>query len=149
MLSVKADVKTKVELLSAGADDYLAKPFSLEELVARMDALTRRPHTVDTDVIQLDDLRLDAARHTVARGDARIYLTRKEFMLLAYLLRNRGRVVSRGMILEHVWDMKGDPFSNTIESHMSSLRRKIDTAGRRKIIHTVPGRGYKLDLSRA
>jgi DNA-binding response OmpR family regulator len=149
MLSVKSDTATKVELLNAGADDYLIKPFSLDELLARMNALLRRPANLESDIMHLDDLTIDTIRCTVARGGKRIYLTRKEFMLLAYLLRNRSNVVSRAMILEHVWDMDGDPFSNTIESHISSLRRKIDPPGRRKLIHTVPGRGYKADLTRS
>lgn len=148
MLSVKSDIATKVELLNAGADDYLSKPFSLEELLARINALLRRPPEIETDRMQMDDLSVDTTRYTVSRKGRSIYLTRKEFMLLVYLLRNRGTVVSRGMILEHVWDMDGDPFSNTIESHVSSLRRKIDLPGRRKLIHTVPGRGYKVDLNR-
>lgn len=149
MLSVRADTATKVELLNAGADDYLCKPFSLDELLARVNALLRRPPGLESDLVQLDDLKINAVSYAVARGGKRVYLTRKEFMLLAYLMRNRGTVVSRGMILEHVWDMEGDPFSNTIESHISSLRRKVDLPGRRKLIHTIPGRGYKADLSKA
>jgi DNA-binding response OmpR family regulator len=148
MLSVRSDTATKVELLNAGADDYLCKPFSLDELLARVNALLRRPLVMESDVMQMDDLRIDAVSYAVARGTKRLYLTRKEFMLLAYLLRHRGTVVSRGMILEHVWDMNGDPFSNTIESHISSLRRKVDLPGRKKLIHTVPGRGYKADLTK-
>lgn len=148
MLSVRTDTATKVELLNAGADDYLCKPFSLDELLARVGALLRRPATIEGDAMQIDDLKIDAVSYGVSRGSKRLYLTRKEFMLLAYLLRHRGTVVSRGMILEHVWDMDGDPFSNTIESHISSLRRKIDLPGRKKLIHTVPGRGYKADLSK-
>jgi DNA-binding response OmpR family regulator len=148
MLSVRSDTATKVELLNAGADDYLCKPFSLDELLARVNALSRRPPVIESDVMKIDDLKIDAVNYSVVRGRKRLYLTRKEFMLLAYLLRHRGTVVSRGMILEHVWDMNGDPFSNTIESHISSLRRKVDLPGRKKLIHTVPGRGYKADLSK-
>ena len=148
MVSVKGDPSAKIELLNAGADDYLAKPFSFEELLARIAALLRRPPDLKSSVLGLDDLSINTSAYTVARGTTRIYLTRKEFMLLEYLLRHRGAVVSRGMILEHVWDMDGDPFSNTIESHISSLRRKVDIPGKRKLIHTIPGRGYKADLSR-
>jgi len=148
VLSVKSDTATKVQLLNAGADDYLIKPFSLDELLARVNALLRRPVAIESDTMKIDDLTIDAGRYTCARGTKRIYLTRKEFVLLAFLLRHRGTVVSRGMILEHVWDMDGDPFSNTIESHISSLRRKIDLPGRKKLIHTIPGRGYKADLAR-
>ncbi|OGY98705.1 MAG: DNA-binding response regulator [Candidatus Liptonbacteria bacterium RIFCSPHIGHO2_01_FULL_57_28] len=148
MLSVKSDTATKVELLNAGADDYLCKPFSLDELLARISALLRRPAGWESDVMQLGDLRLDALNHSVKRGKQRLYLTRKEFMLLEYLLRHAGTVLSRAMILEHVWDMDGDPFSNTIESHISSLRKKVDPPGQKKLIHTLPGRGYKIDLSK-
>lgn len=146
MLSVLSDTKQKIELLNAGADDYMIKPFSLEELVARIRALLRRPTKVEGDVLTIDDLELDTTNQSVKRGDESIYLTRKEFMLLEYLLRNQGAVLSRGMIMEHVWDMDSDPFSNTIESHILSLRRKIHLKGSPKLIITVPGRGYKIEV---
>ncbi len=146
ILSVKSETTTKVELLNAGADDYLIKPFSFEELVARIRALMRRPQEIKEDVYKADDLVLDTKRQTVKRGDKDIYLTRKEFMLLEYLLRNKDVVLSRAMIMEHVWDMYADPFSNTIESHILSLRKKIDLPNRQKLIQTVPGRGYKLSF---
>jgi len=146
ILSVRAEPSNKVELLNAGADDYLSKPFSFEELLARIHALLRRPKEFRGDIIRLDDLFVDVRKQIVRRGKKEIYLTRKEFMLLEYLLSHQGGVVSRGMILEHVWDMMVDPFSNTIESHILSLRKKIDIPGKRKLIHTVPGRGYKIDL---
>ena len=90
---------------------------------------------------------LDAAKHAIARGGRRIHLTPKEFSLLEYLMRNQGNVVSRGMILEHVWDMNADPFSNTVEAHILSLRRKVDGGGK-KLIYTVHGLGYKIDLEK-
>ena len=144
MLSVKSETTTKVELLNAGADDYLTKPFSLEELLARIRALLRRPKDIKGDVLKTDNLVLDTKRHSVKRGKEDIYLTRKEFMLLEYLLRNKNIVLSRGMILEHVWDMNADPFSNTIESHILSLRKKIDFKNMDKLIQTISGRGYKI-----
>lgn len=147
VLSVKSETVTKVELLNAGADDYLIKPFSLEELLARIRALLRRPKQIKGDILEIDDLILDTKRCSVKRGKKEIHLTRKEFMLLEYLLRNMGIVLSRGMIMEHVWDMNVDPFSNTIESHILSLRRKMDFPGKKKLIHTVSGRGYKLDVA--
>lgn len=147
MLSVKSDTTTKIDLLNAGADDYLTKPFSFEELLARIRALLRRPKTIEGEVLKIDDLALDTKKHLVQRGGKEIYLTRKEFMLLEYLLKNQGIVLSRGMIMEHVWDMDTDPFSNTIESHILSLRKKINYKGKKKFIQTVPGRGYKIDLS--
>lgn len=145
MLSVLSDTWRKVELLNQGADDYMNKPFSFDELMARIRALLRRPQGLEGDIISVDDLSLDTKRQTVRRGEKGIYLTRKEFTLLEYLMRNNGMVLSRGMIMEHVWDMSSDPFSNTIESHILSLRKKVDNIPDRKLIYTVPGRGYKID----
>ena len=93
----------------------------------------------------MDDLTLDVNRHAVKRGNREIYFARKEFALLGYLMKNKGIALSRSMIMEHVWDMSADPFSNTIESHIVSLRKKIDTPGKKKLIHTIQGRGYKID----
>jgi DNA-binding response OmpR family regulator len=145
VLSVRSETLTKIQLLNAGADDYLIKPFSFEELLARIRALLRRPKVIESEILQIDDLTLDTKKCLVKRGKKEIYLTRKEFMLLEYLLKNSGSVLSRGMIMEHVWDMNVDPFSNTIESHILSLRRKIDLPGKKKLIHTVSGRGYKIN----
>ncbi len=144
MLSVKSETVTKVDLLNAGADDYMTKPFSLEELLARMRALLRRPKEMENEILNVDDLFVDAKKHSVKRGKKEIYLTRKEFILLSYLLKNAGAAMSRGKIMEHVWNMDIDPFSNTIESHILSLRKKIDVKPKKKLIHTVPGVGYKI-----
>ncbi|MCK4540466.1 response regulator transcription factor [Candidatus Parcubacteria bacterium] len=146
MLSVQSETTTKVDLLNAGADDYLTKPFSIDELNARIKALLRRPKEMESENLQIDDLFLDLSRHIVKRGEKEIYLTKKEFILLKYLLKNKGIVLSRSMIMEHVWDMSIDPFSNTIESHIMSLRKKLDLPKRKKLIHTVSGRGYKIDV---
>jgi DNA-binding response OmpR family regulator len=146
MLSVKSETETKVKLLDSGADDYLVKPFSFEELLARIRALLRRPNKMNGEVLQASNLVLDTKKHTLMRGEEEIYLTRKEFMLLEYLMRNQEAVLSRGMILEHVWDMSADPFSNTIESHIASLRRKLGDPAGGDFIHTVPGRGYKFEI---
>lgn len=146
MLSVESESHTKADLLNIGADDYLTKPFSLEELLARVRALLRRPNQIKNDVLKIDDLIVDTKKHLVKRGEKEIYLTMKEFMLLEYLIRSRGTVQSRAIILEHVWDMNADLFSNTIEAHISNLRRKIDSKGKTKLIHTIPGRGYKIDV---
>lgn len=96
------------------------------------------------DILTYDDLEVDVGRQIVRRGGKGIYFTRKEFSLLEYLIRNKEQVVSRASMVEHVWDMKADIFSNTIESHILSLRKKLSQFGGTKLIHTVPGRGYKL-----
>ncbi len=145
MLSVKAETDMKVQLLNAGADDYLLKPFSFAELLARIKALLRRPKQMEGEILYADDLALDTKKHKVIKGEREIHLTRKEFTLLEYLLRNKGTALSRGMIMEHVWDMAVDPFSNTIESHILSLRKKLDCKTRESLIQTISGVGYKID----
>jgi DNA-binding response OmpR family regulator len=144
VLSAMPESATKVALLDAGADDYLSKPFSMDELLARVRALVRRPNQIAGETLTFADLILNTKAHTVYRAKREVHLTPKEFMLLEYLLRNKGAVLPRSIILEHVWNMDTDPFSNTIESHVLSLRRKIDPDGKRGIIHTVPGVGYKI-----
>ena len=146
MLSVLGETKKKIELINAGADDYMIKPFSLDEFTARVRALMRRPRKLEGDSVTIGDLTLETKQQHVKRAGKSIYLTRKEFMLLEYLMRNQGTVMSRGMIIEHVWDMSSDPFSNTIESHILSLRRKIGEDPKHGLIKTVPGRGYKIDF---
>jgi DNA-binding response OmpR family regulator len=144
MLSVLGEIETKVELLNAGADDYLAKPFSYDELLARLGALLRRPPFVQKVMLEVADLTLNEATHEVHRAGVDIHVTRKEFSLLRYLMRNAGVVLSRGLLLEHVWNMDMDPFSNTVEAHIASLRRKIDAPHERKLIKTLLGRGYRI-----
>lgn len=144
MLSVRGTTDDKIDMLNSGVDDYLSKPFSFEELHARIKAILRRPPEVRNPIIIAGDLTIDADKQSVLRGSKEIYLTRKEFSLLEYLARNKGRVVSRGQIMEHVWDLNSDPFSNTIEAHVLNLRKKLGIR-KQKIIHTVPGRGYKFD----
>jgi two-component system copper resistance phosphate regulon response regulator CusR len=145
MLSATFEIQEKIRLLNSGADDYVTKPFSFHELLARVRALLRRPKPIAPDTIRVDDLSLDSIRQKVSRGSKSIYLTRKEFSLLEYLMRHEGVVVSRGMIMEHVWNRDSDPFSNTIEAHILNVRKKVDMAKHRKLIHTIPGRGYKIE----
>ncbi len=147
ILSVKTEVAQKVAMLNAGADDYLTKPFTLGELVARVRAILRRPAGIQGQTFSVGDLTIETKGCTVTRGEKDIYLTRKEFTLLHYLMQNQGAVLSRGMILEHVLDMNTDIFSNTIESHMLSLRKKIGDTGKKRLIQTIPGRGYKISVS--
>lgn len=144
ILSVRSTLYDKVTLLNMGADDYLQKPFSFEELHARIKALLRRPREIKQPIVTISDITIDSDKQLVTRGKKSIYLTRKEFSLLEYLARHRGTVVSRGMIMEHVWDLESDPFSNTIEAHILNLRKKLGQK-KQKVIQTVPGRGYKLD----
>jgi len=146
ILSVLTDSWRKVELLNAGADDYLVKPYSFNELSARIRAVMRRPSEVAGDVLEVADLTLDTKEQRVKRAGKNVHLTRKEFMLLEYLMRHNGTVLTRGMIMEHVWDMMNDPFSNTIESHIRGLRKKIEGPELQKLIYTVSGRGYKIDV---
>jgi DNA-binding response OmpR family regulator len=147
IVSMNVDIEEKTRLLNAGADDYVAKPFSFKELLARIRAVLRRPKHAEVEVLKNGHLSLNSATHEVRLGDKPIYLTRKEFSLLELLLRHHGGVVSRGMILEHVWDMDGNPFSNTIETHIFNLRKKIEGNKRNtksKLICNVPGRGYRI-----
>lgn len=144
VVSVKTSAMDKVDVLNDGADDYLAKPFILEELLARIRALLRRPSQIESDVLTVSDVVLDTRSGTVTRSEVSLSLTRKEYMLLHYFMRNEGIVLSRGMILEHVWDMSVDIFSNTIESHILSLRKKLNDMGKERLIQTVSGRGYKM-----
>jgi DNA-binding response OmpR family regulator len=148
MLTVSSATESKVDLLNSGADDYLTKPFSFHELRARIRALLRRPQTLEANTFEIEDLQIDLVRHKAVRAGKEVYLTRKEFALLEYLMRHKGVVVSRGMIMEHVWDSEGDPFSNTIEAHILNLRKKVDINNRKKLIHTIPGRGYTIDSLR-
>lgn len=144
-LSVLSSSSDVVLFLKHGGDDYLAKPFSYDELHARIHSLARRPKNMINDILEIDTLSLDTQKHTVARNGSYIYLTRKEFALLEFLLRHKQKIVSRGMIMEHVWNIDSDPFSNTIEAHILNLRKKIEHPDRPKLIHNIPGRGYVID----
>ncbi|MBI5530686.1 MAG: response regulator transcription factor [Candidatus Doudnabacteria bacterium] len=144
ILSVKSEIQDKVTALNLGADDYLIKPFAIEELVARIRSLIRRKATIQSNVLKLNGLTLDTITNKVWRNDKPISLRRKEFMLLEYMMRNPGVTLTRSMILEHVWDMNADPFTNTVDVHVRYLRNKIDMDFYPKLIHTIHGVGYKL-----
>lgn len=143
VMSIHAEVDTKVQYLQAGADDYIAKPFSIAEFIARIKALTRRPYEISDPVITIDDITIDTVTQSVSKAGKQIYMTRKEFMILEQISKKPGQVVSRADIMDHVWDRNFDPFSNSIETHISNIRKKIDT-GKKKRIETIPGRGYRL-----
>lgn len=145
LLTALSSVKQKTEGLDSGADDYLTKPFALEELLARVRALLRRPQTPTDTVLELDDLTLDLNTHVVTRSDKSISLTNKEFSLLEYLMRNAGRPVNKEQIIAHVWDYDADILPNNVEVYIRFLREKIDEPFSKKLIKTVRGFGYKID----
>jgi two-component system, OmpR family, response regulator len=146
ILSALGQVDDRVKGLNAGCDDYLIKPFSFQELIARLTAILRRASAdgaVSTRLL-LADLELDLLARTARRGARRIDLLNKEFQLLEYMLRHAGHVVTRTMMLEAVWDYSFDPGTNVIDVHISRLRAKIDGAGELALLHTVRGAGYRL-----
>ena len=144
-LTAMNGVEDRVEGLEAGADDYLAKPFAATELLARVNALARRPPIAETvSVLEVSDLSLDRIKRTVLRGGNRIELQAQEFKLLEYLM-HAGEIVTRTMLLENVWSFHFDPRTNIIESHVSRLRAKVDRGFGRELIQTVRGAGYRID----
>jgi heavy metal response regulator len=142
LLTIRAMIEDKVLGLDAGADDYLTKPFSFQELLARIRALFRRRLQAEPALLQIADLTLDPSRRVVLRGAEKIDLSTKEFALLDYFMRNLGRVLTRTMIAEHVWDYDFDTATNVIDVYVNFLRKKIDADRDVKLIHTVRGVGY-------
>ena len=146
LLTVRAAIEDKVIGLDTGADDYLTKPFAFQEFLARVRALLRRRAEAESPLLQVADLRLDPATRIVSRGDQEIELTAKEFTLLSYFMRNPGRVLTRTMIAEHVWDYDFDPMTNVIDVYVNYLRKKIEAGQEVKLIHTVRGVGYVMKV---
>jgi two-component system, OmpR family, copper resistance phosphate regulon response regulator CusR len=144
ILTARTGVDEKVKGLDSGADDYLTKPFAIEELLARVRALLRRGSSDSAGVLQVDDLVLNPVTHEVTRGGQRIDLTAKEYALLEYMMRNSGRVLTRAMIAEHVWNLDFDTFTNVIDVYVNYLRNKVDRGRTQRLIHTVRGSGYVL-----
>jgi DNA-binding response OmpR family regulator len=144
-LSALGSITERTNGLDAGADDYLVKPFALEELLARVRALLRRPTEQQSAVLEAGDLKLDTITYGVERNGTPIKLTSKEFALLEYLMRNPNRPLSKDVIISHVWDYDADILPNTVEVYVKYLRNKIDAPFDTPLIHTVRGFGYKLE----
>ena len=145
MLTARDAERDIVEGLDTGADDYLAKPFSFDVLLARIRALLRRPNEKLEEILQVGDLKLDPSSKKVTRASQEINLTAKEYGVLEYLMRNKGKVLSKEQIISHVWDFDADVLPNNVELFIMFLRRKIDKPFESKLIHTVSGFGYKLE----
>ncbi len=145
LLTAKGTIADRTTGLNSGADDYLVKPFALEELLARVRALLRRPVEVQQTVLTAGDLTLNTVTFEVKRGDKMINLTGKEFALLEFLLRNQGRPSNKDTIISHVWDYNADVLPNTVEVYMKYLRQKIDDPFKTHLLQTIRGFGYKIE----
>ncbi len=143
IVSALGEIDDRVRGLRAGGDDYLVKPFAFEEFLARIDALARRSDSVVKDlVLRAGDLELDLVSRAVSRGGRKIDLLPREFQLLEYLVRNQGKIVTRAMLLQHVWDIHFDPMTNIIDVYVGRVRRKVDAGQAYPLIHTIRGIGY-------
>ncbi|MDG1490454.1 MAG: response regulator transcription factor [Planctomycetota bacterium] len=143
MLTALSGTSRKVAGLDSGADDYLTKPFEVDELVARVRALLRRGGSADSTRLKHGDIEMDLTKRTVQRSGIKVAVTTKEFALLEFLVRNPGETFTRGVITERVWDMSYEPSSNVVDVYISNLRRKLDKPFEQKLIHTVVGTGYR------
>ncbi len=143
MLTARDAIDDKVRGLNTGADDYLAKPFALEEVTARVRALLRRPAVTETITLRLGDIELNPVSHVVTKDGESIELTLKEYMVLEYLMRNQGKVVTRDTLYDHAWDFADSAFSNTVNVHIKNLRQKLHDDGTH--IQTIRGVGYKME----
>ena len=142
MLTAKDSIEDIISGLDSGSDDYLTKPFSFAELLARVRALLRRKMKEKTDILRVGDLSLSTSTHQVKRGGRKIELTAKEYALLEYFMRNPNRILTRTLITEHVWDYHFDPSTNVVDVYVNYLRKKIDQGFEKKLIHTIRGSGY-------
>ena len=145
ILTAKGQIRDKVLGLDVGADDYMVKPFSFEELFARVRALIRRPQKTNRTVLKIKDLIVDTIKYKVKRNDRTIKLSSKEFAVLEYLMRYKNTVITREQLVSHVWDYDADVLPNVIEVHIKHLRDKIDTPFSTQIIHTIRGKGYIIE----
>lgn len=144
ILSGDDKINSKIKLLNSGADDYLIKPFQIEELVARMNALLRRPHQISENTININGLEINKKNQKVKKDGQEIYLTRKEYLILELLISSPGKIFSRSEIIEKVWDNEIDIFSKVIETHILNLRNKVDKPFNTNLISTATGRGYRI-----
>lgn len=148
VLTAKGTTEDKISALNSGADDYLVKPFVFAELVARVRALSRRPENQTSTILQIGDLTLDTVNHTVKRGKNTLKISRKEYGLLEYLMRNKGVVKSKDEIIRSIWSYDDDVLPNTVEVYINYLRQKVDKTFpmKKPLIHTMRGFGYKVDI---
>ncbi|MFZ2556242.1 MAG: response regulator transcription factor [Minisyncoccia bacterium] len=144
ILTARNETEKKVDLLTSGADDYLVKPFSFEELTARVHALLRRPNESVPDILRVDSVTLNPVDRTVTRDGEEIPLTLKEFGLLEYFMRHPNQVINREDLLSHLWDFNYESFSNVVDVHVKNLRRKLSSGGDPELLETVRGIGYRL-----
>ncbi|MFQ5702449.1 MAG: response regulator [Gemmatimonadales bacterium] len=144
VLTAQDAVESKVQALRTGADDYVTKPFAFEELLARVEALGRRPKDIASPVLKVEDLEMDTGKHEVRRKGKLLDLTPKEYSVLKYLMRNAGRVMTRTLITEYAWGYHFDPGTNVVDVVINRLRKKVDQGFKVKLIHTVRGVGYVL-----
>lgn len=144
MLTAKTTIEDKVRGLDSGADDYMTKPFSFVELKSRIQALLRRGKQDVSPVMQVVDLTLDPLKHKVERAGKTISMTPKEFAVLEFLMRHEGEIVTRTMIIEHVWDYNFDSMSNIVDVYVTAIRRKVDKGAKTKLVHTIHGVGYQI-----
>ncbi len=144
LLTARSELNERLEGLNLGADDYLTKPFFIEELIARLHALARRASGVTQSLLVVDDLKVNLLTREVTRGGRRVELTAREFALLESLMRSPGRVLTRAQICEQVWDYNFDPGTNLVEVYVQRLRRKLDDGEESKLIETIRGVGYRM-----
>lgn len=145
MLTARDETDMKVKLLNLGADDYIAKPYSIDEVAARINAVLRRPEGALPTVLKVRDIELDPSKHIVTKGGKEVALTLKEFSLLQFFMRNPGEAVKREEVLDHVWSFDFPAFSNVLDVHMKNLRKKLDDYDDRPLFETIRGIGYRLN----
>jgi len=145
ILTARNETKSKIDLLLSGADDYIVKPFSFDELCARISAILRRPTEMVPVILKAQDIEMNSAERRVYKAGKLLGLTLKEFVLLEYFMRNTNKVINREELLSHLWDFNYTSFSNVVDVHIKNLRKKLDQVGEKNLIETVRGTGYRLE----